>query len=277
MKGSRTMIRGFYTAAAGMLSQMRRQEMLTNNIANANTPGYKADQSSLRSFPNVLLRQMGGTIGNGLPVGEMSTGVYLQDAMPNFANGSLKATNLPADVALMSVEVPENPETGIQGTLLFAVESPDGTVRYTRNGHFSMGALGRLTTADGHLVLSSTGQPIVLHTQDFKIDSDGRIYENGRATSKIGVFYAADPTQLVKEGNDLFTVGNNGGTLPSADGNPAIRYSISQGYLEQSNVDMEQAMTDLMMTYRTFQANQTVLKSIDHTMDLLANQVGKIG
>jgi len=271
------MIRGFYTAAAGMLAQMQRQEMLTNNIANANTPGYKADQSSLRSFPNELLKQVGGVDGSGKTVGEISNGVYVQDMMPNFELGSLKATDVSTDVALIPTEVPTDPNTGLQGTLLFGVAGADGAVHYTRNGHFSIDGLGRLTTSDGNLVLSTTGQPIVIQSNDFKIDADGTVYDGGVQTSKIGVFYANDPSQLVQEGNGLFSYGTNGGTLPLADGNPAVSYNISQGYLEQSNVSAEQTMTDLMMAYRSFQANQTVLKSIDHTMDLLSNQVGKIG
>jgi flagellar basal-body rod protein FlgF len=271
------MIRGFYTAAAGMLAQMQRQEMLTNNISNANTPGYKADQSSLRSFPNVLLSQFGGQDGNGNQIGGMATGVYMQEATPNFELGPLQATNVPTDVALVPAEVPVDPKTGRQGTLMFAVQGADGKEHYTRNGHFNVDALGRLTTADGNLVLSTTGQPITLSSNDFTINSDGRIYIGGALVSKIGVHYASDPTQLVKEGNGLFKVGGNGGTLPIADGNPAISYNVKQGFLEESNVSLDQDMTDLMMAYRTFEANQRVLKSIDHTMDLVANQVGRIG
>lgn len=263
------MIRGFYTAAAGMLAQMQRQEMLTNNISNANTPGYKADQSSLRSFPNVLLSQLGGVDANGNPIGGLSTGVYMQEATPDFGLGTLQTTNVPTDMALIPSKVPG------QGALLFSVKSADGSVHYTRDGHFSVDALGRLTTADGNLVLSSSGQPITLSSNDFQVDADGRITVNGAAASKIGVFYSSDPAaQLVKEGSDLFKAN---GTLPSADGNPAISYQVKQGYLEGSNVNLDQNMTDLMMAYRTFEANQKVLKTMDHTMDLVANQVGKIG
>lgn len=277
IKGEVFMIRGFYTAAAGMLAQMQRQEMLTNNIANVNTPGYKADRTSLHSFPNVLLQQIGGTIGDGAQIGGISNGVYLQEGLPDFSLGPLKETGENTDIALVPTNVPPDPASGRTGTLLFAVALPNGDIRYTRNGHFNLDPLGRLTTADGYFVLDANGQPITLATNDFKVDDHGRIYENGVMVGEIGIAYAADPAQLVKEGNDLFRAGANGAVLPMANGNPAIAYSTKQGFLEQSNVQEEQAMTDLLMAYRTFEANQRVLKTIDHTMDLAVNQVGKIG
>lgn len=270
-------MRGLYTAAAGMLAQMQRQQILTNNLANVNTPGYKADQTSLRSFPNELLRQLGGTQGNGVNIGPISTGVYVQEGAVNFEPGALNETGNNTDAALIPIQIPTDGETGQQGALFFTVRRPNGDIRYTRDGHFSLDALGRLTTADGDLVLDTAGRPVILNGDDFQLDADGRIFENNVPVTRLGIGFAADPNQMVKEENGLFRFGPNGGVLPQASANPNISYQVKQGYLEQSNVSMQEAMTNLMMAYRTFEANQRVLKTYDHSLDLAANQIGRIG
>ena len=95
------MFRGFYTVASGMLSQQRKTEMLTNNMSNANTPGYKADQASMRAFPEMLMDRMDSTSiptekKLSLPfnerVGKLNTGVYMQETIPSFVQGDLQET-----------------------------------------------------------------------------------------------------------------------------------------------------------------------------------------
>ena len=269
------MLRGYYTAASGMLAQMQRQQVLTNNIANANTPGYKADETSMRSFKNVLIDRLGTTSMNKT-LGPLSTGVYLQEGIPDFSLGPLTETGKATDVALVPGQVPTNQNTGLPGTLFLSVQLADGTVHYTRNGNLAVDALGRLETSDGNLLLGTDDQPITVNSEDFQVAADGRIYENGQVTGQLNIAYAQDVTQMVKEGNGLYKAGNNGDLLPSAIGNPQISYSIKQGFLEQSNVSPEEAMTDLMNTYRSFQANQQVLKAYDESMQLVANKVGQV-
>ena len=95
------MFRGFYTAASGMYTQQRKTEMLTNNMANVNTPGFKADQSSIRAFPEMLLQRLESTpspAGNS-EVGAVNTGVYMQESIPRFIQGDLRQTDLPTDLA----------------------------------------------------------------------------------------------------------------------------------------------------------------------------------
>src|SRR5690625_3809696 len=98
-----------------MISQQRQQEMISNNLTNANTPGYKADQATLRSFPELLIRQMGTktiptTNGLKLPVnraiGGLHTGVYAQESIPNFEQGSIRETGIETDVALVDGDKP---------------------------------------------------------------------------------------------------------------------------------------------------------------------------
>jgi flagellar basal-body rod protein FlgG len=152
------MLRGFYTAASGMLAQQRRTELLTNNMSNANTTGYKADQLSVRSFPEMLISSMGGetvptesklSMSNFSQVGGLSTGVYVQEANPLFTQGTLEETQLNTDISL----VDENQETGQRGSVFFTVQDGDGAIRYTRNGSFTLDGQGYLTTPSGHYII----------------------------------------------------------------------------------------------------------------------------
>ena len=266
------MFRGFYTAASGMLTQMRREQMLTNNMSNINTPGYKADRAELRAFPQMLLdRIRAGELPINSKVGSLATGVYMQEAVPNFAQGDLVETGNTTDVALLQGSVPDE-----GGTLFFAVRDAGGNVRYTRNGNFTLDSLGRLVDNHGDLVLGTDGQPIQLSDEQFNVESDGTVIDHGTTVGQIQIAYAANPMNLVKEGNGLFRV-NGGGTLPAAVGQGGIRYQLKQRFLERSNVDAEQSMTELMEAFRNLQTNQKVLQAYDQTMNLAANQVGRVG
>jgi flagellar basal-body rod protein FlgF len=276
-------LRGFYAAASGMLSQQRRVEMLTNNIANANTPGYKADQASLRSFPNMLLATLQTTtiptkeprsFGNETPIGEISTGVYMQEMMPLFMQGDIKETGQSTDMALIDGNIPVDAETGMKGALFFVVENGNGEIRYTRNGNFTLNADGFLTTQDGFYVLDENGERIQLASENFKVTQDGTIFENDVPITRINIAFAANPNSVVKEGNGLFR--SEAGALPSAIGNPNVTYQLQQGFLERSNVDLERSMTEMMSAYRAFEANQKILQAYDKSMDKAVNDIGRI-
>src|SRR4051794_40709861 len=129
------MFRGFYTVGSGMIAQQRRTEMLANNLANANTPGFKAEQSSIRSFPEMYMSSIetariptqNGLQMKGLsPVGPISTGVYMQETLPLFTQGQLRETELTTDVALMDGLLPIDNETGTQGAVFFRLENDNG-------------------------------------------------------------------------------------------------------------------------------------------------------
>src|SRR5699024_6067706 len=151
------LFRGYYMAASGMISQQRRQEMISNNMANVNTPGYKADQISLRSFPELLIQQMNSNrlpIQEGInkrtshPIGALNTGVYAQELTANFGQGSIRETEISTDIAIIDGDYPD--ETG---STFFIVQNASGDIRYTRNGNFQVDAEGYLTTNEGFYVL----------------------------------------------------------------------------------------------------------------------------
>ncbi|RFU67092.1 flagellar hook-basal body protein [Peribacillus saganii] len=279
------MLRGFYTAASGMLSQQRRTEMLTNNMANANTPGFKADQSSMRAFPEMLIRKLGQTdipVENGykLPgsslVGALNTGVYMQEAMPKFLQGDMQQTERSTDIALLNGNMPVNPETGISGTVLFSVANGNGEPRYTRNGNFTLDGQGFLTTPAGHYVLDDQNTRIQLNSEDFTVNEDGTILENNRVVARIGIGYTDNPYRLTKEGDGLFRT-EDGAALANAYTAGNAGFTLKQENIEASNVDTSRTMTDMMTAYRAFEANQKVLQAYDRSMEKAVNEIGRLG
>lgn len=273
------MLRGFYTAASGMLTQQRRTEMLANNMANAQTPGFKADQSSLRAFPEMLLErfdQHENRIGTTTKtIGSLNTGVYMQEAQPKFRQGDIKETNLNTDVALLDVNLPTNPETGLPSSVFFAVENNNGETRYTRNGNFTLDGTGYLTTASGLYILDQQGNRIQLNGEQFAINEEGYITEDNEVIARLGVSYSDNPMRMVKEGDGLFRAEN--GALADAYNVNGVQFKTQQGFLEQSNVDAAQTMTAMMTAYRTFEANQKVLQAYDTSLQKTVNEVGRIG
>lgn len=273
------MLRGFYTAASGMLAQQRKTEMLANNMANANTPGFKADQSAIRAFPEMLLQRMeqqnGVTPAVSNPIGSLNTGVYMQEVMPKFLQGDLKETGLKTDVALLDVNLPLNPETGRTGSTFFTVEGIDGDRLYTRNGNFTLDGAGYLTTGSGRYVLDGQGSRIQLESDQFTVNEEGWILVDGVETARLGIAYSDNPLTMIKEGDSLFRADE--GALVDAYNVNGVTFKTQQGFLERSNVDTSQTMTQMLTAYRTFEANQKVLQAYDTSLQKTVNEVGKIG
>jgi flagellar basal-body rod protein FlgF len=279
------MFKGFYTVASGMLSQQRKTEMLANNMANANTPGFKADQSSMRAFPEMLLQrfdQQKIPTDNGLKlpintvIGSINTGVYMQEAIPKFIQGDLRETELHTDVALVDINIPANEENGLKGTVLFTVQHPNGEIRYTRNGNFTVDGEGFLTTASGLYVLNEQGGRIQLSSDQFTINRNGVLTGENGETARLGIGFAENPQRLIKEGDGLFRT-EDGNELPNAYNADGVQFSLQQGFLERSNVDVAKTMTEMLTAYRAFEANQKVLQAYDRSMEKAANDIGRIG
>lgn len=267
------MLRGFYTAASGMIAQQRHQESLSNNIANANTPGYKADQSTMRSFPEMLMQQTGSkrvptkhglNIPNQNMVGPLNTGVYVQEMVPNFGQGDLRETGASTDLALVNGRFPD-----ASGSVFFTVQNSEGDVRLTRNGHFTTDGEGYLVTNEGYYVLDDNENPIQTYGEEFSVSQDGLIQLDNQ-TIPLGIAYVADTNELAKEDNGLL---NGERAAMPADAS----YHIQQHALEQSNVDSLQMMTQMNESYRMFETNQRVLKAYDESMGKAVSEIGRIG
>jgi flagellar basal-body rod protein FlgF len=168
---------GLNIAAAGMLAEQVRQNHLSNDLANASTPGYKPDSSVQRSFGALLL----ANTATGQPIGSIETGTDISKVVTDMAPGALQQTGQPLDFA-------------ISGTGFFAVSTPQG-VRYTRDGQFSRSAQGTLVDTNGDQVLGQNGSPI-------QVGARGTV-----PASALGVF---NVTGAQKQGNNLFA-GTAGG------------------------------------------------------------------
>lgn len=268
------MLRGFYTAASGMITQQRKIDLLTNNMGNSNTPGFKSDQSAIRAFPEMLLQRIDQknipvdqpiSYSQFKEVGSLNTGVYLQEAIPKFLQGDLQDTDLQTDLAIID-------SNGKKSNAFFSVRGEDGQIKYTRNGNFTIDQNGFLTTASGLYVLDSRQNRIQLNNDQFEVSEDGTITANGSRVAQLGIAYTNNPEDLLKEGDGLYrTEGNT--ALPNA---PINQFRLKQGFLERSNVDISQTMTDMLSTYRSFEANQKVLQAYDRSMEKAVNEVGRV-
>ncbi|MGA9875587.1 MAG: flagellar hook-basal body protein [Solirubrobacteraceae bacterium] len=168
---------GLYIAASGMVAEQVRQDQLSNDLANAATPGYKPDESTQHSFGDVLLANTEG----GTSIGSVDEGVALGKTYTNMTPGSLQETGEPLDFA-------------IAGNGFFAVKTPQG-VRYTRDGQFTTSSQGVLTDASGDPVLDQSGAQIT-------VGAKGTV-----AASALGVF---EVSGAAKQGENLYT-GTAGG------------------------------------------------------------------
>jgi len=278
------LFKGFYTVATGMVSQQRKTEIITNNMANANTPGFKSDQSTIRSFPDMLLSAKGKTniptenklsIPQINQIGSINTGVYLQETLANFTQGSIYGTSQKTDVALINGAMPTDEQSGQVGTIFFRLQHPNGGEAYTRNGNFTLDGEGYLVNGQGLYVLSAEGERIHLQNDEFNFTQEGNILVNDELVASLGVSFSANPDTLVKQDNGLYRT-IDGTNLPSAIGQEGVSFSMKQSYLEGSNVDSAQSMTDLLTAYRAFEANQKVLQAYDKSMDKAVNEIGRV-
>jgi flagellar basal-body rod protein FlgF len=232
------MDRGIYIAASGMLAEQVRQDQIAADLANASTPGYKADRSAEKSFGELLLRNR----EDGSVVGPLGLGTRVDKVVTSLAQAPLRQTDEPLDVAL-------------EGDGFLAIQTPQG-VRYTRDGQMVVDAQGRLATASYQQpVLDQTGRPIVVGSgQDVSIAADGTVQSGGRAVGRLGVFALANAKKF---GDNLFT--GTPGARPAAT-------QVRQGFLEASGVDAARAMVDMITSLRQFEASQRVIHAIDETL-----------
>ena len=279
------MFKGFYTVATGMVAQQRKTEILTNNMANANTPGFKSDQSTIRSFPDMLMSAVNSTTiptENGFALKKLSTvgavnaGVYLQETVPDQTQGTIYSTGLTTDVALVNGSMPTDAASGNKGQIFFRLQNENGTQSYTRNGNFTLDGQGNLVNPQGLYVLDANGERLQFNNDNIRIDSEGTIFdENNVQLGTLGVAFSANPDVLKKQDNGLYNT-VDGVALPSAYGQANVQFSIQQQYLEGSNVDASKAMTELLTAYRAFEANQKVLQTYDKSMDKAVNEIGRV-
>lgn len=235
------MVRGLTAASMGMIAQMAGQDITANNLANANTAGYKRD---VPSFESLLSSAVGAA---------PATHVTPRGGT-DFAQGVLKDTGDKLHLAL-------------EGEGFFAVQTPAGPA-YTRNGSLSVSADGYLATQSGNKVLGASG-PIRIGRGDVSVDPQGLVSQNGAVVDTLQVVRFANQGALSKVGGGMWSAG---GAVPA----PATGTTVRQGYLESSNVNSVSEMVSMITAFRTFEASQKAIQAQDSTLDKCVNEVGRV-
>ncbi|MDD2483940.1 MAG: flagellar hook-basal body protein [Eubacteriales bacterium] len=254
------MVRGFYTAASGMLSRQRAINVISNNIANAGTAGYKNQLTVESSFGEHYVARINSL--NDVPDKNIGTSAYIvvnQDEFSDMTQGAFQDTGRSLDLA-------------INGSGFYLVESAtDGEV-LTRNGQFELDAERYLTLAGVGKVLNENREPIQLQTSDFTVNSKGVIFEDGEEADTL---FVAVP----KEGESIKIKGNGIYKTDSGDAEQAAveTYGIRQGFIEKSNINISQEMTKIMSNQNHFQSCVQILKMYDKINEISANQIGRLG
>lgn len=256
------MVKGLYTAYTGMVNEQHRMDVLTNNLANASTVGFKKEGATSQAFDEVLALKIKDTTDPAIvkPLGGVSLGVKIGENYTDYSQGSLRDTGNTYDIAL-------------SGTGFFSVEftnkAGEVSTKYTRDGSFTLNQEGYLVTKDGDYVLGRNGRIKLDPLQDSVIDTRGNIYQNGTLAATLDITDFEDYNYLEHYGENYYQ---------TVDGFKEKQgtYQTMSGYLEMSNIQVVSEMVDMISVSRAYETNQKIVQAYDSTLEIAANQLGKI-
>jgi flagellar basal-body rod protein FlgF len=251
-----------YLAAAGALAYEKRLQIISNNLANANTVGFKMDRGYFKQFnpDDPALSTVQNAAGS-----ESQADLFWSNfnVYTDHSNGPLKMTGNNFDLAL-------------EGDGFFCIQTPDG-VHYTRQGDFTLNADGVLVTRSGFPVLGEGGKITINSDKNpnqyaqFAVDEQGRVSVDGKEVDTLRIVKIADRSRLTRAGDTLFK--------PPATGAGEVRaddFRVSQGFIELSNVDVVKMMTEMIEVLRGYESYQKVIRSADEANAKAINDVGKV-
>jgi flagellar basal-body rod protein FlgG len=243
------MLEGLNTAAAGMAAQQQRLDAVANDLANANTTGYKHQRVGFR---DLVYTQSGRSSAQGVRTG---SGAAAVDSGRSFGQGVLQRTDRPLDVA-------------IQGEGFLRIKLPDGRDALTRDGGLHVDGAGNLTTNTGALVQPAIKIPSGTAEDQISIGNDGTVLAAGRRVGRLEVVTVRSQAGLQSAGDNAF--------VTTAASGPAIAApratTLTQGALEASNTDMAEAMVQMIESQRAYQLTSKAITTADEMMGI-ANQV----
>lgn len=250
------MFQGFYNLASGMLTQHKNLAVISNNLVNVKTPGYRSDTYLARTFQDEVFYRMGNVDRNAQePIGSVSMARVSDSTATDFIEGGQEQTGGNLDFAL-------------GGKGFFKIRLFNGGFAYTRNGAFSMDQEGALTLPGVGRVQGEDGD-IFLLSDAIHTDSAGGIYdEYGEEQNSFTLVDFGDYGKLIKGDNAAFTTGEPELEAPSVN--------VTQGYLEQSNVDALKETTSMMESQRAIQNAAQLLKIYDGMMGKAVTEIGKV-
>jgi flagellar basal-body rod protein FlgG len=258
------MIRSLWVAKTGLEAQQTQMDVVTNNLANVGTNGFKRSRAVFEDLLYQTVRQPGSQSSQQtqLPTGlQLGTGVRAVSTEKLFTQGNLQQTGNDKDVA-------------IQGTGFFQVNMPDGSLAYTRDGSFHVDSQGLLVTASGYALTPAISIP--LDAQTISIGRDGvvGVTQPGSVTpTTVGVIQLANfmnPAGLESRGENLYVE-------TSASGAPAVNAPgsnglgrLSQGYVETSNVNVVEEMVNMIQSQRAYEINSKAISASDQMLQKLS-------
>src|SRR3990172_885633 len=259
------MLRALYTAATGMDAQQLKMDVISNNLANASTTGFKKTRAEFEDLLSDTIRgasapdARGG--GNPTPL-QVGLGVRTGSTTRSFGQGELSNTQNPTDVA-------------IQGSGFFRVQLPSGDFGYTRAGNFSLDATGRLVTQHGEVV--EPGITVPPDATAITIKPDGTVTATlaGRPDpselGQIELYTFTNPAGLNSTGNNLFVQTVGSGDAQRARPGEQGAGTLAQGMLEGANVRAVEEMIDMIACQRAYELNSKIITTADQMLQRLSN------
>ncbi|MCF8719196.1 flagellar basal-body rod protein FlgG [Nitrospina gracilis] len=259
------MMRSLYTAATGMNAQDLNVSVISNNLANVNTSGFKRSRADFQDLLYQTLKLQGtlSNTGNQVPTGiQLGLGVKPAAVQKIFLQGDFAQTQNPLDIA-------------IEGDGFFQITTPSGNIAYTRAGTFKLNQTGQIVTSDGLLM-----QPAVTIPQNalnISVDPSGVVsvtQPNSPTPSVVGNIQIAtfqNPAGLQALGDNLFLQTGSSGT--PIVGTPALdnRGAIKQGFLELSNVSVVEELVNLITAQRAYEVNSRTVQTADEMLQIASN------
>jgi len=249
------MSRGFYALTSGMLTQQRKIDVSSNNIANLNTAGYKKQQAVTTNFGNLLISkcEQNGVYKTSTPIGSVSMIKTMAENNTIHSQGTLEETDSITDFAIV-------------GPGFFQVNKGGDTV-YSRNGSFNI-------DEEGYLILHGTGRvqgqygDIYVGTDKFDFLSDGSIIVDDETVDQIAVYDFLDYNRLSKAGEGMFSSAEAPFLTEGAE--------IHNKTIERSNVDETEEITNMLSSQRALQTASQALKIYDMVQEQAVNEIGKL-
>jgi len=258
------MVRSLWTGASGMMGQQSNIDVVSNNLANVNTHGYKRQRADFEDLIYQTIRTAGtpATEDSVTPVGiQMGHGVKLADTQRVFAQGSLQETSVETDLA-------------IAGEGFFKIQMYDGSMAYTRNGNFKVDSDGRMVTSQGYWLIPDIIMPENFLPSSINISKDGRVSvqvprEDEMVEVDVGrieLYRFPNPVGLSTIGENLFKTTQASGDaiagIPGYEGMGQLHHK----FLEMSNVAIVTEMVNLIIAQRAYEFNSRTIQTSDNML-----------
>ena len=260
------MVRALYTAWTGLRNEEKRMDVVTNNMANADTTGFKKVKVNSQSFDRQLAVKINdATVGTDIVtgIGGVTLGVKIGETYYDMSQGGFRETGDQYNFALTD-----------RGFFTISTTDKAGVehIRYTRDGDFTVNQAGYLMTKDGDYVLGDNNARIQIpgaQTTEIFTNENGEIYAGNTYISTLRIVDFENYDFLSSYGENMYEAVDGATIVESAAG-------VSQGYLEMSNVNIVTEMVDMIAVSRSYETNQKMMQTVDSILQKAANDIGRV-